>query len=362
MTLSSAGLIKFNSSNTDTIYGLYTKYATEHETCALITLSNVGIYRRFFESGLSKQYIVFDEGILPIKNLCKEYKNVKFIEINTENLIEHIEEENMENVLVIGNPPYEGKGNPLYLRILEKVNANNNEVIWICPSQWTVNIEDSVYISSLKDNNCSNIISHNYVGNPFNNADLGNDVCIYHFGNAPKYENYEDIRTEKYTNKELSLSIIEKFKKNDNLNNHSYSNTKTAEFDKYCVNAGYVRGHFIGNGKYKWDWTTLFSSEYRNEFKFVHIVNGHHWYFNTKKECVNFVAACESDIISYGMLVSKITTNNTGIVLKYMPWLGDYTHEWTEAEIAKKLKLTKEEVEYIHQEMVNFGWKAKGKK
>ena len=64
MTLSSAGLIKFNSSNTDTIYGLYTKYATEHETCALITLSNVGIYRRFFESGLSKQYIVFDEHIL----------------------------------------------------------------------------------------------------------------------------------------------------------------------------------------------------------------------------------------------------------------------------------------------------------
>ena len=43
MKLSSAGLIKFNSSNTDTIYGLYTKYATKCETCALVTLSNNSI-------------------------------------------------------------------------------------------------------------------------------------------------------------------------------------------------------------------------------------------------------------------------------------------------------------------------------
>ena len=265
--------------------------------------------------------------------------------------------------VIVGNPPYEGKGNPLYLKILEKVNVNNNRVIWLCPSQWTINIEDSDYISKLKTGTCKNLVYHKNVGNPFDDAGLGNDVCIYVFGENTNYENYEDLKNEKHTNKKIAISIIEKFKNNDNLNKHTFSNTKTAEYEnKYCVNAGYVRGHFIDTGKYKWDWTTLFSSEYRNEFKFVHIVNGHHWYFNTKKECVNFVAACETDIISYGMLVSKITTNNTGIVLKYMPWLGDYTHEWTEKEIAKKLNLTKEEVEYIHKEMANFGWKAAPRK
>ena len=48
------------------------------------------------------------------------------------------------------------------------------------------------------------------------------------------------------------------------------------------------------------------------------------------------------------MLVSKITTNNTGIVLKYMPWLGDYKKHWTEDEIATAINLTQEEVDYNH--------------
>jgi len=360
--ISSAGLIKYNDTNTDYLFGLYTENLKNYDLCALITLSNVGIYRRIFESNLAKKYVVFDENFLAIKKLCKQYNNVEFVEINNENIIDKIEGKNMKFDLVIGNPPYEGKGNPLYLRILEKVNTRKNIVIWICPSQWTINIEDSEYITNLKQNQCSNLNSHEYEGNPFNNASLGNDVCKYRFDDSNNYEDYEDIRNEKHTNKEIALSIIEKFKKMDNLNKHSYSNTKVAKFDKFCVNAGYVRGHFVDTGKYKWDWTTLFSSEYRNNFNFVHIVNGHHWYFDTEEECKNFVSACETDIISYGMLVSKITTNNTGIVLKYMPWLGDYKKHWTEDEIATAINLTQEEVDYIHQEMKNYGWKNKGTK
>ena len=76
--ISSAGLIKFNSSNTDTIYGLYTKYATEHETCVLITLSNVGIYRRFFESNLAKNILFLMKDFCPLK-IC--VKNIKMLNL-----------------------------------------------------------------------------------------------------------------------------------------------------------------------------------------------------------------------------------------------------------------------------------------
>ena len=62
------------------------------------------------------------------------------------------------------------------------------------------------------------------------------------------------------------------------------------------------------------------------------------------------------------MLVSKITTNNTGIVLKYMPWLGDYKKHWTKDEIVIAINLTQEEVDYNHQEMKNYSWKNKGTK
>ena len=67
----------------------------------------------------------------------------------------------------------------------------------------------------------------------------------------------------------------------------------------------------------------------------------------------------ETDILEFAQFIEK---SNSNICLDLTPYLGDYTHEWTETEIAKKLKLTKEEVEYIHQEMANFGWKAAPKK
>ena len=146
MKLSSAGPIKFNSSNTDTIYGLYTKYATECKTCALVTLSNIGVYRRIFESGLAKQYIVFDEGFLSIKNLCKEY-DVEFVEINTENIIEKITGKNMKFDLIIGNPPYTKGGKatqPLYAEIACKIFEHTKRMIWICPTSWTHKIEYDV--------------------------------------------------------------------------------------------------------------------------------------------------------------------------------------------------------------------------
>lgn len=268
--------------------------------------------------------------------------------------------------VVIGNPPYDGKGNPLYLQILESILPNCKKCSWICPSQWTVNIEDSKYIEDLKNGIAKTLIYYQDLGNPFNDATLGNSIYLYVFDNTCDslcYENYETIRNEKYTNKKLALSIINKFKNHDNLNNHADSNSSKSKYnDRYCVNAGYVRGNIDKTtSKPKWDWTTLFSDNYRTKYEYVYIQNGHHWYFNSIEECINFINACETDIIAFGMLISKITTNNTGIVLKYMPWLSDYTHEWTEEMIIKELDLTIEEVDYIHQEMKNFGWKTKSK-
>ena len=51
--------------------------------------------------------------------------------------------------------------------------------------------------------------------------------------------------------------------------------------------------------------------------------------------------------------------NNQNIAL--IPWFGDYTKQWTEDMIAKELGLTQEEVDYIHEEMKPFGWKAQPK-
>lgn len=118
--ITNPGKIKYNCYNTEYLFNLYTKYAIKSNTCVLITLANVGIYRRFFESNLSKKYTVFDEGFLAIKNLCKEYKNVEFVEINTKNLIESINNKNMKIDLAIMNPPWDTKTD-LHVKVVKTI-------------------------------------------------------------------------------------------------------------------------------------------------------------------------------------------------------------------------------------------------
>ena len=64
----------------------------------------------------------------------------------------------------------------------------------------------------------------------------------------------------------------------------------------------------------------------------------------------------------FAYYITKLNNNCCPAYFELMPWFGDYTHEWTEDMIQKELGLTDEEVNYIHEEMKEFGWKAQPKK
>lgn len=274
----------------------------------------------------------------------------------------------------VGNPPYEGKGNPLYLRILKDVNNACENVAWLCPSQWTKTPDNDSFMKDIKEYSCSNLIEHKNLGNPFKDASVGNDIAAYHFGKAEKYESYEDLFYERFKNPKMTKSIFEKFKNYQNkilikdpfaetYNNLNAADRYNIKCDtkekKYCVNAGWVRGHYdTKNSKPVWDWTTLFSSDKRTQYNFEYIQNGHHWYFDSTEECKNFINYTENDIIGYSILITKITTNNTGIVLKYIPYMPDYKHNWSDEEIKNEIGLTQEQYEFIKTEMKDYGWKT----
>lgn len=258
--------------------------------------------------------------------------------------------------VIVGNPPYEGQGNPLYLQILEVCHKIANKIIWLCPSQWVKVYKEKEYIKNVKKN-CP-LISHKHISNPFENAGLANEIGIYVFGKSDKYENYDEIKMERFSNPVLAKSIISKFENyTDNLFNHCKQDNNL----DFYVNAAQIRGNQdLKTNKPKWDWTTLFGTNQRIDYKKE---KGSYifWNFSTENECKNFIASTETDIFMFSIYVVKNHQKNPYCNYELMPWFGDYTKKWTENEIAKKLKLTKEEVEYIHQEMKNFGWKAKSK-
>lgn len=306
--------------------------------------------------------IGFREQVLKIINYYKD-KQIYIITYKVDNsdIINKMEGlKKMNFDVCIGNPPFSGKGNPLYLQILENCNAIAKNIVWICPSQWVKNYKDSSYLVKIKTDKCKNLISHEHISNPFNDATVANEIGIYVFGESEHYEDYDEIRWERFGNIDLTKSICRKFENyTDNISNHNAIDLKLP----FYVKSSHIRGNqdLITN-KPKWDWTTLFGKEQHSDFSNKIIHRWNFWNFNTEAECKNFISSTETDICMFALFISKNNNANSEGAMELMPWFGDYTHEWTEEMIAQELGLTKEEVDYIHEEMKDFGWKAAIKK
>ena len=359
MKLSSVGCNKFNLSNTEYLFDIYTRYATKCNICNLVTLSNIGVYRRIFESGLAKQYIVFDEGFIAIKSLCKQYKNVEFVEINIKNLISKIEGKNMKADLTIGNPPFTlgGKATqPLYAEIACKIFKHTKRIIWICPTSWTHKIEYDVSKEKYRKELEQYFVSCDLVDPEEFGISITDKLGIYVLDeNNTKLAPFDEWKFYNCKNPALTKSILNKVKKysKDNLQNHYHKKE-----GKFIVQAAQCRGN-VG----KWDWTTFFDEKNKKMIltDFDKITNDRYnwWTFNSKNECEVFKNFTETDIFMFILYSYK-----TGLPqpLNKLPWMESYKNDIDDKYLTKYFNLTKEEIDYIHEEMKNFGWKAKGKK
>ena len=257
--------------------------------------------------------------------------------------------------LIVGNPPYEGKGKPLYLQILAHLMPYAKEVVWICPTQWTKAWKDIPYTAELKKSTLNCLIDHECMPSPFEDAAICQGVAVYHFGEADKYESYEDLRYEKFSNVELAKSIISKLEAHESLTEHVRNRN-----GNYYVNFESQRGHHEC-GIPKWDWLTLMPEEWKSDFNQKKDTKGTdriYFKFDTEEEARNFIGSTETDIAMFALSICKSNRHIIQSTISYIPWLGDYTRSWNDDQIAAELGLTKEEVDYIHEEMKNFGWKC----
>ena len=243
------------------------------------------------------------------------------------------------------------------MQILEICNKISNKIVWLCPIQWIKTYDYEKILDKAKYN-LKNLISHEYIGNPFiGNVLISNNIGIFVYGTNEKYENYDDIKFEQFSNLSLIKNIYEKIKRYALTENLAMYNQIDNGL-KYYVNGARVRGHFTNN-IYSWDWTTLFGKEEHYNFSKKNKFRWNFWNFSTIEECKNFIEATETDICMLSILFVKTNISNNENIARLVPWLKDYTHKWTDEMIAKELGITDEELEYIHKEMKPFGWKVK---
>ena len=82
-----------------------------------------------------------------------------------------------------------------------------------------------------------------------------------------------------------------------------------------------------------------------NDFRIYNTIN-----FKTKNEADNFKKYCESTFMKW-FAITCIMNNNATNFYNYFPYLGDYTHPWTDDMLYGYFGLTEDEIQTIESEV-----------
>ena len=70
--------------------------------------------------------------------------------------------------------------------------------------------------------------------------------------------------------------------------------------------------------------------------------------FDTKEEAENFYNACNTKV--YYFIFMKLRSY-LRLLMEYVPYLGDYTHPWTDANLYDYFRLSDDEIAEIEKEI-----------
>ena len=333
---------------------------------ALIDLSNVMVDKMIIDLNPKAEYVLIDNFLdyKLLKAICPE-ADLSLICTDDDGILEQFEKLQKLNIdmkfdYIIMNPPYNGNKN-LYGKITLEAKKHAKEVV--CLSPYLNYLENS----QRKDNHrvaaelMPKLKSYELVSSTFDAA-FDKVLCVFHFSDlASGNIDINDIYWNSFRNPKLTKSIISKY---SSYTSHCYDKIiSKLDFDKHEFKVAFsgIRGNADhSTGKKRWDWTTLLDKDKMTNFKKSSHDKGdmYAFPFETENECKNFVSYVNTDIFEYMILIQKNSMNTDKWLFKKIPYMPTYSKIWSEDEIAKELGLSDEELNYIHDEMKNFGWKT----
>lgn len=283
--------------------------------------------------------------------------------------------------VIVGNPPYQGHWDPLYLQITKSVYDNNmgNDSV-MCMINPTSVIEnkfegDPHYEKSFKKYSNICLIDFKYdesIRGLFPTAEVGSDFGIFVYGRKGNHNLFDDWVCEVMYGKDyiIKKNIIDKIQKHPRLDLETggffylvpYSDKEKIrkKIDEvpsgfYCL-CSLHRGH---NGK--WDWTTFNTA--RNLICQTSVIDNQ-WNifrFGNKENCISFIKWLNTDIVQFVIEFFKHSLKNSKILLEKIPSLPS-GFDFSDENIIDEFGFSRNEVEYIHESMKGYGWKTRTNK
>lgn len=264
----------------------------------------------------------------------------------------------MSKFNIIGNPPYIGKGEKFYLRVMSECEKFADSAVWIVPTDFVDNprIKENInnkHIAVLNERFESFDRIETVIGDAkFDEAAFFSDVGIFVF-NEKKRDLY-DLRYNRFSDpekyKEIT-KIVDAY-----LIGKKTIGTEQGKKNKWYIQLSEIRGH-----RRCWDWPTLVSSarfkpltsvppetmRFKNQFIG----------FSTIIECTNFINWINTDL---AMFLNYLYKFNQHTKYDCIP-VYDFTKPVDENKIYKEIGLEKYK-DFIINEMKPFGYKTRSEK
>lgn len=303
-------------------------------------------------------------------------------------------EAKMEFDLIVTNPPYAGKGKPLFMEITktlyENCLTNDGKLVSINPTS----IVDKTFImdgsDEAKDTGYNDLMveSINFdsrYSRVFGQAEIKTGICVVTYSKKSNKTLFSDEIREKRFGKEIwqmRMSIINKSMFDENgvrrkmigeyggffsvvdsdrnirikkSEEHQRDIDKTKES---IVIISQLTGGKKSDGTQGWDWVTLHSEPYFNVGIKLPDIHYHAIPFNQKQESINLVKWINTDFIAFIVNHYKFNVSNTQTMMNRLPQPPMTNGDFSDDVIRKTFGLTQKEIDWIHEKMKNFGWKV----
>lgn len=278
--------------------------------------------------------------------------------------------------VIVGNPPYQGIWDPLYIQITKSIFDNNMDA---CSVMCLIN--PTTVIDNMNDNDShyrrfrekyshirlSGFEYDDTMRNIFDSVEIVRGVGIFTYRKDGEHTLFDDwIKGNRFGGEHIrTVEIIEKIGRHptidlkDNTFFHSladiFGDNRKKKIERipkgwYCL-CSVHRGH-----KDEWDWPTLLTKE--NLVCRNNIPDGQ-WnvfVFSDKESCNRFIEWLNTDFVMFIIWFYKGSSKNPKSLLKRIP---EPIEDFSDENIMKEFGLEENDMEWIHKKMEGFGWKTK---
>lgn len=280
--------------------------------------------------------------------------------------------------MVIGNPPYGGRGKPLFMKVIKIIYDNYLSdcgiIRMIHPTTLVDNKFNLEVYNEYADLKVISFEFSNELRDIFNDANIGNGIGIFTYGKSGQNSLFDDeLKSIRYgdvyyKDKEIVEKILSKcqggtigdFRKCEYIDDKNKKsgvdelNSKHNFFVSFARNRGHIDEKTFG---LKWDWTSLQAEDSLKVLNELKHIGQNVLLVDSKEEGIKYIKWSVTDIVNYIVLFFKNNLSNNPVLFKCIPQpipSGDFSDE----SIMKHFDLSKEQMTHIHNKVKEYGWKV----